>query len=172
MKQDKILATKIKPTLIIGEKIKISTRNIKSNKKPPKKSEDCKNIFKEYITDDTTDAILLEDYTKILCKDILESCFLPENIDDNMYKHIILQNSNDSINAKRILIYSTNKKLIKLEKVINKSHTHKASEYNIKHLTICGIEQEEDRIFKSNIIDDLRKYRITQEPDNSYYQIN
>jgi len=171
MQQNQIAATKIKPTLIIGNNILISTRNIKSNKKPPKKSEDCQTIFKEFITHDTTDAILLKDYRDSICMDIIENEFLDEAFDDILLKYIILQDKNNSINAKRILIYSSNTKLLKLEKVVNKSHTHKATEYHVKHLTICGIEQEEDRIFQSTIIEKLRKFKMTIEPIDGYYNI-
>ena len=173
MKQKKISATKIKPSLIIGEDIKLSTRNIKSNKKPLKRSEDCEESFKEFITHDTTDVYLNKDYTDAICHDIISSDFLDNiDVDEKLLPFIILKSENSHINAKRVLIYSTNKKLLKLEKLINKSGRHEATEYDVKSLSICGIYQEEDNIFKSNIIDKLRIAKTTIEPDNGFYKID
>ena len=173
MKQKKISATKIKPSLIIGEDIKISTRNIKSNKKPLKKSEDCDQLFKEFITHDTTDIYLNEDYAGVICNDIISSDFLDnKDIDEKLLPFIILKSENSHINAKRVLIYSTNEKLLKLEKLINKSGRHEATEYDVKSLSICGIYQEEDNIFNSNIIDNLRIAKTTIEPSDGYYTID
>lgn len=174
MKQSKIAATKIKPTVIIGEDIKISTRNIKSNKKPPKKSEDCGVRFKEFVTDDTTDVLLNESYTKDICEDMIDTDFLDSNnYNEDNFPYILLTNKNDTINAKRVLIYSSNLKLMKKEKLKNKSHRHKATEYNLKELTICGILQEEENIFQSNIIDKLRKAKQSMKPDeDGFYNID
>lgn len=174
MKQKQIAATKIKPTLIIGEDIKISTRNIKSNKKPLKQSEDCSCTFKEFVTHDTTDVYLYEDYTNPVCCDIIDNEFLDNNLcaKKKYFPYIILKDKNAHINAKRVLVYSTNKKLLRSEKVVNKSATHKATEYKIKTLTICGILQEEKRIFESDIIDKLRKAKMTITPDNGFYNID
>ena len=53
MSTRKFLATKIYPTIMIGNRIKLSTRNFKINGKPPRKSIDCEVRFKKYVTDDS-----------------------------------------------------------------------------------------------------------------------
>ena len=174
MKQKQIAATKIRPTLIIGEDIKISTRNIKSNKKPLKRSEDCSCTFKEFVTYDTTDVYLYEDYCKTICCDIIDNEFLDNTLcsEKKDLPYIILKEKDSHINAKRILVFSTNAKLLKSEKIVHKSATHKATEYKIKTLTICGILQEEKRIFESDIIDKLREAKVTIVPSNGFYDID
>lgn len=64
------------PSIINWRKLLISSRNIKANKKPPKKSINCNCIFKEFITDNTTDITLNEDYDGEICIDIINQDFL------------------------------------------------------------------------------------------------
>lgn len=170
MSQAQILASKICPELLIGEKLLISTRNIKPNKKPPKKSINCNHIFKEFVTDNTTDITLYEDYTGNICEDIIRNEFL---INDNSFsngielKHLIKNKKNDTLNGNRFLIFSTNHKLLKLEDLINKSGRHKATEYKIKDLTLCNLIEEDVSIFKSKNIDKFRKEKLSQIPNKN-----
>lgn len=166
----KILSTKIKPTIIIGDDLTISTRNIKSNKKPPKRSEDCEDSFKEFSTYDTSDAILNEKYTGNICNDLINEELLEADIDDVIdFSYVILKDKNDSINAKRLQIFSTNKKLLKTEKLIKKSGAHKATVYTPSSLTICSIFQEENSILSLNFIDELRKLKVKEDPKDGYF---
>lgn len=172
MSRDKILASKVCPSLLIGDKLTISTRNIKTNKKPPKKSNHCNCVFKEFITDDTTDITLAEDYNGLICEDIIFNKFLITNdlfSNDVELKHIIKNKNNDKLNGKRVLIFSTNHKLLSLEEIINKSGRHKATEYKVTDLTLCNLLQEETNIFNSENINIFRKERLSQIPDKDGY---
>lgn len=152
MNNRKFLATKIYPTIMIGNRIKLSTRNFKINGKPPRKSIDCEARFKKYVTDDNSDALLEEDYLGNQCEDITglisADLLTPE--------YTVLLKKGDKINAKRFSIESTNQKLAKIAVVAHKTATHKATFYNIKDLTICSIFQEEANIFEHKSIDKLR----------------
>ncbi len=175
MSQTQILASKICPSLLIGDELIISTRNIKTNKKPPKKSASCNCIFKEFVTHDTTDVTLTKDYNGSICEDIISNEFLLENESFSNgveLKHIIKNKNKDCLNGKRVLIFSTNHKLLTLEDLINKSARHKATEYKLKELTLCNLIQEELNIFNSVNIDSFRKGKLSQVPnDNGYITI-
>jgi hypothetical protein len=165
-----ILSTKIKPTLIIGDDLTIFTRNIKSNKKPPKRSEDCDKSFKEFNTYDNSDAVLNEDYTSIICNDLINDELLEEDIENIIdFSFVILKDKHSSINAKRLQIFSTNTKLLKTKKLINKTSTHKATVYIPNSLTICSIYQEENSIFNHKFIDELRKLKVKEDPKDGYF---
>lgn len=159
----KIPATKICPTIMIGDDINLSTRNFKINGRPPRKSVDCKVRFKKYVTDDNSDALLEKDYTGNKCEDITGLAYT----DFSLPKYTIFLKKGDSINAKRFSIESTNQKLVKIASVAHKTATHKATFYKIKDLTICSILQEEANIFENNSIDKLREMKsqeiITQD---------
>jgi len=159
MSNRKFLATKISPTVMIGNRIKLSTRNFKINGKPPRKSIDCKVRFKKYVTDDNSDALLEEDYLENQCEDITGLT----SADLETPKYTILVKKGDSINAKRFLIESTNQKLGKIAIVAHKTATHKATFYNIKDLTICSILQEESNIFEHRSINKLRDMKARGE---------
>lgn len=171
MSQTRILASKICPSLLIGEKVLISTRNIKTNKKPPKKSTSCNCVFKEFITDNTTDVTLHEDYNGNICEEIIKNEFL---IEDSIFakgklRQLIKNKKNDTLNGNRFLIFSANSKLLDLGVVVNKSGRHKASEYNLKDLTLCNLIEEDVSIFKSANIDKFRKEKLIQLPDKEGY---
>ena len=151
-------ATKIIPTIMIGDDIDFSTRNFKNRGKPPFRSKDCKKLFKKYVTDDTTDAILRKDYLDNKCQDIT-------GIDYDTLKnpeYTILVKQNDSMNAKRLEVVSSHLSLNNLEDLHNKSGRHKATSYNIKDLTICSIKEEEGNIFHSKFIDQLRILKASE----------
>ncbi len=155
MSNRKFPATKIYPTIMIGKDIRLSTRNFKTRGKPPKKSIDCSKRFKKYVTDDNTDAALMKDYNENKCEDITGLKY-----DDFTFpQYTILLKEGDKINAKRILIESSNQKLSKDASVSSKTGTHKANFYNIKDLTICSIMYEELNIFKNQNIDRLREMK-------------
>jgi hypothetical protein len=165
MSTRRYLATKISPTILIGEDIEFSTRNFKTSKKPPSKSIDCNDRFKKYVTDDNTDALLNETYTGSKCTDIIGI-----NYDDlTLPEYTILLKKGDKINAKRIHVESINHNLEKEAKVINKTGTHKATSYNIKELTICSIKQEELNIFNNKNFDRLKALKLSGNITNDGY---
>jgi hypothetical protein len=168
MSQVQILASKICPALLIGEKLLISSRNIKANKKPPKKSINCNCIFKEFITDNTTDITLNEDYDGEICIDIINQDFLikDSSLSNGVnLKHLLKDRKNDTLNGNRFLIFSTNHKLLSLKNIINKSGRHKATEYKVTDLTLCNLIEEDVSIFKSKNIDKFRKEKLSQIPN-------
>lgn len=176
MSQSKILATKISPSLLIGEKVKISTRGLKPKKTPPKKSEDCETKFWEYVAEDNTDVTLLKDYTDgNFCEDLISNSMLSTQIlEQNItLENIVLIKAEDTLKGTKFLIYSEEKRLKNSEKVINKTATHKAAEYQANNLTLCYLEREDSNIFRSNLIDKYRAARLTQVPDeNGHIEIN
>ena len=163
----KILATKILPTVMIGEKIAFSTRNFKDNRKPPYQSIDCGVRFKKYVTDDTTDAMLMEDYNGNICEDIIEI----KREDLSLPDFTLLIKKGNTLNAYRINVLSTNCKLSKEASLYNKSGRHKATSYNITDFTICSILQEEKNIFNSKNIDKLRELKFNEQITNDGYLI-
>jgi len=168
----KILAIKLAPTVVIGNHIFISTRNFKIKGKPPYKIDDCPKSFKEFITDDTTDVTTLCSFKDDICGDLLEEHIL--GCDKNSLpdeSSVILVNENDSINAKRVRILTTDLNLHKKFKVVNKSAKHKAIEYVAKDFTSCGIFQEEENIFKAKYFDQAKYLKKTEIPKNGFFEI-
>ena len=159
MSKRKFLATKISPTVMIGNRMELSTRNFNTTKKPPRKSVDCEARFKRYVTDDNSDASLEEDYLGNQCEDITGLT----SADISSPEYTILLKKGDKINAKRFSIESTNQKLAKIAKVTQKTGTHKASFFHIKDLTICSILQEEANIFEHRSIDKLKDMKARGE---------
>jgi predicted phage tail protein len=114
---------------------------------------------------------LHEDYNGNICEDIIKNEFI---IDNSIFTkgnliQLIKNKKNDTLNGNRFLIFSTNSKLLDLEVVVNKSGRHKASEYNVRDLTLCNLIEEDVSIFKSANIDKFRKEKLIQLPDKEGY---
>ncbi len=172
MLQNKILAIKISPSFLIGEKLEISSRDLKPKKTPPKKSEDCDTRFYEYVAEDNTDIKLLEDYLEDnFCEDLISnSMFTLENLNQGInLEDITVTKIGNVLKGTKFLIYSKDNKIKSKEKVINKSGRHKAEKYIVKDLTICYLEKEDSNIFKSSNIDLYRTARLTQKQNKDGY---
>lgn len=176
MSQDKVLAAKISPSILIGRKVEISSRDFKPKKSPPKKSEDCQTKFWEYTAKDNTDITLLKDYLDTnYCEDIVSSDMLEtEDLkNDVTLNDIVLSREKDTLKGTSFLIYAVENNLKNKEKLINKTGRHKATKYVANDLTICYLELEDSNIFRSGLIDKYRAAKLTQKPnENGYLKIN
>lgn len=145
------VAEVIRPSVVIGEKVKIQTRNFR--KQSPRRYENCDKPFYVIHTYDNTKVEVVEEAD--------EHCIYNKN---NKKPYYIRVEKDASISGKKFIIESTDRNISILDKytIVKLSATHKAQVQTSKSYTRCTLDRERDEIISSEMYQQLVDFKQEQ----------
>jgi hypothetical protein len=167
----KILAEKIKPSIIVGEKISLKTRKI-GDLKPPVKSSDCETSFYRARTDNNSEANIEKVYTGASCIDLIGQHIYVGNLPDSVnLDDLIRKDLDDKLSCNRADIMTTDRKVLRSLKVKNNSGRHKIQCFTLNSLTYMSIYEEDITLKNNQFIEALRELKSRFHPKDGAFII-